>query len=220
MPSTKPSSTPSEGVPRRRGRPTAEDAARLDEAVKEHALRLFLEHGYENTSMNAIASAAGTTKVSLYGRFPSKEVLFSAVLSWAVARTDWPVPEPEPPDFDDLEEALTVIARASRRRALHPSMVKLSRLAIAQAARFPDLARRTHATAGWPRQQLVADLLRRHAATGAIVADEPDILARHFVTMVAGGPARMASFGVADPPEAQERHMHVAIDLFLRSLRP
>jgi AcrR family transcriptional regulator len=205
---------------RHAGRPTLEDAARLDEDVKQHALALFLEHGYEGTSMNAIARAAGTTKVSLYARFPSKDVMFNAVVAWALGRSDWPVAEPEPPDLDDLEGALTAIAHAALRRALHPAMVKVSRLAIAQADRFPDLARRTHATAGSPRQHLVAELLRRHAATGAIVADEPDILAQHFITMVAGGPARLASFGIAHTPESQDHHTRVAIDLFLRALRP
>ena len=57
---------------RRGGRPTREEASRLDDAVRESALRLFLENGYEGTTMNAIAAAAGTTKPSLYARFPTK----------------------------------------------------------------------------------------------------------------------------------------------------
>lgn len=32
---------------RRGGRPTREEAGKLDEAVRESALRLFLENGYE-----------------------------------------------------------------------------------------------------------------------------------------------------------------------------
>ena len=83
--------------PRRQGRPTLDEAARLDHDVREHALRLFLEQGYEGTSMEAIAEAAGSTKASLYARFPGKESLFQSVLIWAVGRTDWPAPEPPPP---------------------------------------------------------------------------------------------------------------------------
>src|SRR5438552_9008338 len=83
---------------RRGGRPTLEQAAQLDRDVREAALSLFLEHGYDGTSMDAIANAAGTTKASLYARFPTKEAVFSSVLEWAIQRDDWPTPEPETPD--------------------------------------------------------------------------------------------------------------------------
>lgn len=204
---------------RRGGRPTREQAAQLDREVRDCALRLFLEHGYEGASMDAIARAAGTTKASLYARFPSKEALFDSVLGWAVQRPDWPVPEPDPPDLDDLEGALTAIAHAAQRRALDPAMVKLGRIAVAQASRFPEIARRSQAGAFW-RVQLVVELLKRHAATGAIVADDPEVLAEHFLAMVAGMPARLASLGIVLDAAEQEHRTRVAVQLFRRALAP
>ncbi|MEX5711479.1 TetR/AcrR family transcriptional regulator [Parafrankia sp. FMc6] len=206
--------------PRRGGRPTLDETVRLDGAVRDSALRLFLEHGYEGTSMDAIARAAGTTKASLYARFTSKEEVFCSVLEWATLRRDWPTPDPEPPDLDDLEGALTAIAQTALSRALDPSMVKLGRIAIAHASRFPELARRTHAAGAFPRRRLVVELLNRHAATGAIAADDPEILAEHFLGMVSAAPARLASFGIVRDPALLERHTQVAVRLFLRSLRP
>jgi AcrR family transcriptional regulator len=205
--------------PRRGGRPTIEQAAQLDQDVRDCALRLFLVHGYEGASMDAIAREAGTTKMSLYARFPSKEELFLAVLEWATQRPDWPVLEPDLPDLDDLEGALSAIAHAALRRALDPSMIQLGRIAVTHAARYPQIAER-HAVAFWPRQKLVAELIERHASTGAIVAAEPDVLAEHFLGMVAGMPARLAAYGIVRDPTEQERHTEVAIDLFLRALRP
>src|SRR5215472_9259300 len=114
---------------RREGRPTPAEAEQLDQDVREHALKLFLERGYDGTSMDAIASAAGTTKMSLYARFENKEELFDNVLWWALRRPDWPEPETAVPDFDDLRGALLAIAEGALRRVLHPSMVKLSRIA-------------------------------------------------------------------------------------------
>jgi AcrR family transcriptional regulator len=212
-----PSATRSQ--PRRGGRPTLAEAAQLDHDVREQALRLYLEHGYEATSMDAIARAAGTTKASLYARFPSKEAIFTSVFEWAMERTDWPTPEVEPAQTDDLEQALTTIAEAAARRALDPQMRAVSKLALAQWNRFPDLVERAHSFY-WPRRGVVADLLRRHAATGAIVADEPEILAEHFLAMVASAPARLASFGIVRDAETQEHHTRVAVRLFLRGLRP
>jgi AcrR family transcriptional regulator len=48
--------------------------------VLDAAFELFLRHGYEGTSMAAIAEAAGVTKPVVYDCFPSKEKLFSALL--------------------------------------------------------------------------------------------------------------------------------------------
>lgn len=212
-----------EAVPRRSrrgGRPTLEEAARLDRDVRESALRLFLEQGYDGTSMDAIAAASGTTKASLYARFPGKDAVFRSVLEWAIQRSDWPVEEPPMPGPDNLEEALVAIASAAVRRALHPAMIKLSRIAIAQAARFPEIARRTQSAGSSPRQRLVVDLLKHHAEAGAIVAEDPEILAEHFLAMVSGAPARLASFGVVRDSAEQQRRTHAAVHLFLRGLRP
>lgn len=210
----------SAGQPRRGGRPTRAEAQRLDQAVRAAALRLFLEHGFDGTSMDAIAEAAGTTKASVYARFTGKEAVFRSVMTWAMQRSDWPVQEPPAPDLDDLTGALTAIAQAAQRRALDPSMIKLAQVAVAHAARFPEIASQAYAAGHWPRRQLVVDLLTRHAATGAIVADDPEILAEHFLGMVSGMPARLASFGVRRDPTDLAHHTQVAIGLFLRGLRP
>lgn len=99
-------------------------------------------------------------------------------------------------------------------------MIKLGRIAIAQAERFPEIAREASAVGAWPRRQAIVGLLRHHTATGAIVADDPDILAEHFLAMVSGTPARLASFGVIRSASSQERRTRAAVVLFVRGLRP
>jgi AcrR family transcriptional regulator len=49
--------------------------------VLDAALGLFLEHGYEGTSMQAIADRAGVTKPVVYACFPGKDELFRALLA-------------------------------------------------------------------------------------------------------------------------------------------
>jgi AcrR family transcriptional regulator len=205
---------------RRGGRPTREEARRLGNAARDAALRLFLDNGYEATSMDAIASQAGTTKATLYARFGSKEAIFRSVLEWATARRDWPEPEPDLPDPGDLEGALREIARVAVRRGTHPAMVSLMRIAVAEADRFPDLARHAYDSPPWPRRQVVADLLERHAAAGAIdLPDDAQVLAELFLGMVCT-PALLASFGAGRDPQAQEEHTEAAVRLFMRALRP
>ncbi len=49
--------------------------------VLDAALELFLESGYQGTSMEAIARAAGVTKPVVYACFPGKDELFRALLA-------------------------------------------------------------------------------------------------------------------------------------------
>lgn len=52
------------------------------------AVRLFNERGYDGTSMDAVAAAAGITKSSIYHHFPGKEAMLARVLDRAVADLD------------------------------------------------------------------------------------------------------------------------------------
>ena len=63
-------------------------------------------------------------------------------------------------------------------------------------------------------------LLQRHLASGAIVAEHPEVLAEHFMAMVSGMPARLAGFGITRDEATNERYLDAAVRLFLRGLRP
>ena len=71
----------SERTPRRgRKRAAHLGPERRRPEVLDAALKLFLDHGYEGTSMEAIAGAAGVTKPVVYACFPGKDELFRALL--------------------------------------------------------------------------------------------------------------------------------------------
>src|ERR1700733_14154116 len=57
--------------------------ARRGEQLRDHILwtakDVFIEEGFERTSMDVVAARAETSKRSLYAHFPSKDVLFQAV---------------------------------------------------------------------------------------------------------------------------------------------
>jgi AcrR family transcriptional regulator len=76
--------------------------------VLDAALRLFVEHGYRGTSMDAIASAAGVTKPVLYDCYPSKEALFAALLEREERQLMNAIASalPQSPAFDDVERLL------------------------------------------------------------------------------------------------------------------
>jgi AcrR family transcriptional regulator len=86
--------------------------------VLDAAFDLFLRHGYEGTSMDSIASAAGVTKPVVYACFAGKEELFEALLRREESRVLAAIQDsmPADADVDDPEpllvEALTAFLRA------------------------------------------------------------------------------------------------------------
>src|SRR5215469_10908140 len=84
------------GTRGRAGRPTSSEAAELSDRLRRAAVNAFLENGYEGTTMEAVAQAAGVTKGTLYARYPDKRSLFVAVSSWALTRMEPDTTETEP----------------------------------------------------------------------------------------------------------------------------
>lgn len=75
-----------------RGRPKAGTTSEISTAIMEAATAAFLDKGFEDVSMEAIAASAGITKVTLYKRFPDKRSLLRAVVK--ARRQNTPPAEP------------------------------------------------------------------------------------------------------------------------------
>jgi AcrR family transcriptional regulator len=202
---------------RRMGRPTQAEVAELEERLKQAAVDLFLARGYDGTSMEAVASAAGITRRTLYSRYPDKRSLFVEVITWARTRQAWDQPDFSV-DFNDLGAALTDIARSAVARALDPEIVRLDQIVISEANRFPELVIFGSAPMS-PRMETVMELLLYHRAAGDISVDDVELAAEQFLAMVSMMPARLAAVGVRRPPEEEERHIQHAVALFRRALR-
>ena len=82
---TTPPSPPARGVPGRPGRRQQYSAA-TKQSLVEVAESLFTEHGYANTSLDAIVAGAEVTKGALYHHFSGKQAVFEAVFERVEAR--------------------------------------------------------------------------------------------------------------------------------------
>jgi AcrR family transcriptional regulator len=104
--------------PRQRPRAAHLGPQRRRPLILDAAFEAFLRHGYEGTSMEAIAAEAGVTKPVVYDSFASKEELFEALLRREESRVLAAIQESLPPDADVddpeplLVEALTAFLRA------------------------------------------------------------------------------------------------------------
>ncbi|ACA20848.1 transcriptional regulator, TetR family [Methylobacterium sp. 4-46] len=214
-----------DGVRRGRGgRPTREEAARRDARLVEAATRLFMERGFEGTSMDAVAEAAGVSKPTLYGRYRDKRALFTAVLRERVAA--WLAPLSAAAEAQarragpaDVEGVLHDLSRALLAEATLPGAEALKRCIVAQAMDFPEIARLAHEE-GWLRGvRAVAALLAGFADRGQIVLEDPEIAADLFLNLVLGRQSRLALYGIRTDPETQERRRQAAVRLFLNGVR-
>ncbi len=114
--------------------------ARRGDKLREHILwtakDVFLELGFERTSMDEVASRAATSKRSLYAHLESKEKLFLAVIELVrglfLSRLGMPGDYPGQP-----AEGLVMFCGRYLETLLHEGSIRMFRLSAAETARFP-----------------------------------------------------------------------------------
>ncbi|WP_309141136.1 TetR/AcrR family transcriptional regulator [Novosphingobium sp. G106] len=202
-------------VPRRPGRPTLSDEQLLD-----IALDLFLENGFERTSIDAITAAAGMAKRTVYARYGDKETLFKAALARAIE--DWmvPVERLRGVETENLEKTLLTIAQMLLTNILEPAGMRLLRLSNAVSVSMPEIAAANTRMGTEPTLAYLADLFRRRLLPEDAPAPEADEAALAFLHLVVGGPASTAAWGVVMEEEAIERHTRYCVRLFLHGALP
>ena len=117
--------------------------ARRGDQLREHILFIakdvFLELGFERTSMDVISSRAQTSKRSVYAYFESKEKLFLAVIE--LVRGLFLLRLRQPADYSDKPaEALTLFCGRYLEILLYQFSVQMMRVSLAEAERFPEQA--------------------------------------------------------------------------------
>ena len=202
-------------VARRPGRPTLSD-----EQLLEIALDLFLEHGFERTSIDAITAAAGMAKRTVYARYGDKEALFKAALARAIE--DWMVP-PErlrAAEVASLEKTLLAIADLLLTNILKPAGMRLLRLSNAVSVSMPEIAAANTRMGTEPTLAYLADLFRRRLLPADAPAPEADEAALAFLHLVVGGPASTAAWGVVMDEASVSQHTRYCVRLFLHGALP
>ena len=207
----------SHDAPNGPGRP--KDLAKR-EAILEAAKSLFLSLGYANTSMDAVAAAAGVSKLTVYSHFTDKQTLFcSAVM--ATCQIQLPDLLFEYPEGVPVEDVLLNIARGFQALISSDEAVKLSRLIMAQGSLDPSFGEYFY-EAG-PKRVLAGmeGLLREIDARGLLRIDNPLSAAEHFFCLIKGAPDYRLLLGCAGPLEGQaaEAHVQEVVGVFLRAFR-
>jgi AcrR family transcriptional regulator len=147
------------------GRPPRELAGEVENRILDGARRAFLERGLDGASIDEIARIARAGKPTIYARFPSKEALFTAVVMQDVAANiaGFGV---HTPTGATIEERLENLAVTILERILVSDAIRLMRVAIAEARRFPNLANSVYQMARERGAEATARLLGEAAHSG------------------------------------------------------
>ncbi|WDM60382.1 MULTISPECIES: TetR/AcrR family transcriptional regulator [unclassified Pseudomonas] len=191
------------------------------EAILEAAKSLFLSLGYANTSMDAVAAAAGVSKLTVYSHFTDKQTLFCAAVM-ATCQTQLPDLLFEYPAGAQVEDVLLNIARGFQALISSDEAVKLSRLIMAQGSL--DASFGEYFYEAGPKRVLAGmeALLREADERGLLRIDNPLRAAEHFFCLVKGAPDYRLLLGCAGPLEGDEAEAHVreVVGVFLRAFQP
>jgi len=190
-------------------------------AIREAAAAMFLENGYQGTSMDDIAAAAQVSKQTIYTHFPSKEALFADLVLGNAERVEEfvaTVSRTVAAAGDDMEGGLRQLARVYLRLVMQPDVLRLRRLVLGEAGRFPDLARTYYERVPGRVINALSSVFSALRDGGRLHLDDPQLAAQHFAWLILGSPLDRGMFyPITEPmPEADlKRAADGAVRVFL-----
>jgi len=213
-------SNPNKNMQRRPGpgRPTREQAELRSIELLEKALELFLENGFERTTMEGIAADVGMAKRTVYGQYGDKLTLFKAALRRAINEWIIPVEQLRAVEEEDLEQTLLKIGQLLVENIVTPEGIRLLRITNAEASRLPEISNYTYQQGTGPTLEYLADLFSRRLGGGSDTAFDSRAAARAFLTFVVGGAANISVWGIDPDKEGVGIQTDYNVRLFLHGI--
>ena len=173
---------------------------RKRQAILDAARTIFLAKGYGGASMDEVAARAAVSKQTVYKQFSDKRSLFTAIIS-----SDIDGAEASTHDAVDALGSSTDVGGDLRRFArrhvadvTQPHLVRLRRIIIAEADRFPELARAWYANGPERAHAALAEQFGRLHDRGLLRVDDPLLAAQHFNWLVLSIPLNQAMFAASE----------------------
>jgi TetR/AcrR family transcriptional regulator, mexJK operon transcriptional repressor len=199
--------------------PVESRSDRKRKALLLAATEIFLDKGFDGTSMDDVAAKAGVSKPTVYKYFSDKERLFAEIVRATTSEIDELVRlvMETMVGQTSIESGLTVLARRFITALMQPRILRLRRLVIANGDRFPEVSR------SWYEQgfeRVLAKLAMSFqdlADRGLLHIDDPRLAANHFVGLLLWIPINKAMFtgDHRSSPDELERSAVAAVHAFL-----
>lgn len=165
----------------KRGRPTQEQVAAIDEVILTVARTMFLEHGYASTSMEAVAATAGVSKGTLYSRYPAKSDLFEAIAAERMKTWEGNSHQAIEVEGTTVDEYLFRYGVLVLEALRLPEIAAFDRLIMTEASRFPELAKAFHQQGYLRAIDQTAQAISRTAGGAGRPVNDAEGLAAAFI---------------------------------------
>jgi TetR/AcrR family transcriptional repressor of mexJK operon len=200
-------------------------SARKHRAIVEAATTAFLNKGYLGTNMDEIAALAAVSKRTVYQHFVDKDRLFSETVLATTDQIDGLVllEADSLSDSTDVVGDLNELARQFLGALTRPPLVRLRRLVIANADRFPELGRAWYERGFGRVLATLAACFGRLAERRLLQLDDPLLAAHHFVGQLLWIPMNQVMFTGDNHLETEadvERYAAAAVRAFLTGYGP
>jgi len=186
------------------------------------ARELFLNAGYGNTSMDAVAKHAGVSKSTLYAHFENKEQLFGAVVGTVRQRLHDALTSVSTTDERDINKMLCQIGTQFMHHVTEPTSLTIFRVVIGELNTFPQLGREMYQSGQITIGGLIADFFRQWTDAGLLNVDDPWLAARQFLALVKGDLQFRCLCDIEQHPSEVEikRNIEAAVAMFLAHYGP
>ncbi len=187
-------------------------------SVLNAATAVFLAHGFSAATTDMIQRKASVSKATMYACFPNKEAMFAAVIERECAAMAATIRAIRPAP-GDIARTLTDIGLSYLTFVLSPTGLALYRVVVAEAPRFPDLARRFYLAGPKVVTSMVAARLEEAAQDGEINIQSVGVeaAATLFISLVrTEGQLEGLTHPDAQPSAAQLDHwVRLAVTTFM-----
>jgi len=169
-------------VSRRQQKATAEGAVR--ERILEAAFEAFMKSGYAAASTLEIASRARVSKRELYALVGNKQqMLIACIAERSARRLNMPPELPVPRDRETLSQVLSSFGTQLLREVSDPVVIAVFRLAIAEVAQAPEVAR-TLDSIGRETTRAALRKIMSQAQESGLLEGRPAELAEQFAALL------------------------------------
>ncbi|MBP2230975.1 AcrR family transcriptional regulator [Azospirillum agricola] len=192
------------------------------QAILEAAALLFIEKGFEKTTLTDIINRAGGSRATLYEHFGDKEGLFRAMMEENSLHILEGLSEAQADDLASPEVGLTKFALRFVQILLNDRTVSIVHILVSEGARIPDIAESFFHIGPETTIRRLSDYLKRLSDAGTLRIDDPETAAEAFMGMISGNILwrRLILPGRPLPMEEVDRYVRRAIALFLDGARP
>ena len=188
------------------------------EAILDAGWDMFLAHGFEAVSVEAIAAQAGVSRVTFYKHFPDKAALFEAAVLRATQRIEAEQRGPEDLPPGPLRERLERFGIGLMRFLGSPTAVSFYGVLSGELRHHPAVARAFYDLGPARTISNLAAILRDAAGRGEVAVRSPELAAEMLVGLWQGMSNYRLALGV--DPERYEAELvervRYGIDLFLK----